>query len=866
MDNLQATNTGAIIENSEHINIGYSAGGDIHITEVYTDDIAEGFADINTDAYSEAYYTQPAFAPVLMQQLADRRLLILSGGSGFDKNEFARHIAFLQLQESPGIEVKEWRASEDDEDILKNIREKSGTTLFIIPDCVPQHVAHDVAQLAAIVRQHQHFVILTTDLSQATWQQPEAIVKLYWYEIPASNIYSGATLSQYLARRINANRTLFGIPLETEVNVDTLFAGPHSPLLLSKNFDSPEQINFFLVLMEADHSDKLLEEKIAQAIFTIKDKSETLVTKWYRSLSSTERLIALGAAMLDGLFDDQFFAVMQHIVNDFWHYRDNRLQSLDYCDLDFLLNFFSFEVFDDGRQLLVCKFPGQRAEIIRAAWQSNKRHILSAFGTLTALAGSSSAGAAGRISHPEINGTRERGKRLRAVAAETISDIGIVSLQTAEPKLVELAASADQTTRRITAKAMARWRAFGKDEQMYETLSRWQKRSNNVRSTAVFTLAYAAEYDGPGQLDQRIINLLDNASGDPAVRGPMKDILQKLIESHLTVIQNDLRDYFAVEPEYSDVITGCIAQLYNNHPHEIKTLLEDWLNSCSDQVSLSNRRNALTYRDNRLVLILRIYRSLSYGSNNDVITLSYVWSLLDRLHSQEQRAGMRAFILETAAYMIGTQPEQAIGHIEPVFKKLGIEGRQVLIHSIGRVYLYQRAALQGGHYVVQAHNLQIPVWWNAPRPITEIENVLYGWLTGSNSFAREVATLAFVEFAVLLDRDEPQLIQVAIQTAVVQQQEQNRRQQEDEQRRRMEAAVVYPVMPELSLWTQLKIFFWLIFCPQEEKLVLKEVMNVLLMYRKTNPAYLAVLIQRWNVHGSERVRRMAWWVGKLMNM
>jgi hypothetical protein len=400
---------------------------------------------------------------------------------------------------------------------------------------------------------------------------------------------------------------------------------------------------------------------------------------------------------------------------------------------------------------------------------------------------------------------------------------------------------------------------------MYATLERWQKsRSGNVRSAVVFTLQYAAEFDSPGHLDKRIMTLLNEMSGDSAVLGSMNEMLERIIAHHLFLVQDDLRDYFAVEPEYADVLIAGILPFYSTHPHQLKALLEDWLNSCWGESSRSNRRGAFTYRDNKLILVLKIYRMLPYGTDNDIIPLSYVWGLLDKLQEGEQRSGLRAFIMETAAHLISTHPEAAIQHIEPIFRKLGTEGRLALIRSIGEVYLTERAALPGAHYVINAHDRIIPVWPSASRPITGIESVLYRWLTGLNSFAREVATLAFVEFAVLLDYEEPAMAMAAVHAAAEREQANARARFEKEQRQRMETRVVYPHMPELSLWTRIKIFFWLLFRSQEEKLVFRELMRTLLMYQKTNPTYLAVVIRRWSSHGDARVRHMAWWIGKLI--
>ena len=120
-----------------------------------------------------------------------------------------------------------------------------------------------------------------------------------------------------------------------------------------------------------------------------------------------------------------------------------------------------------------------------------------------------------------------------------------------------------------------------------------------------------------------------------------------------------------------------------------------------------------------------------------------------------------------------------------------------------------------------------------------------------------------MEFARILDYEEPLMIQKAIATGIEQERERAQRQARQAQMDQMETYVRYPVMPELSLWTRIKIFFWLIFSSDQEKIVLKELMRTLLMYKQVQPAYLQVIIRRWKAQQNNQVRRMAWWIEKI---
>lgn len=861
MDSVTIQNAGIVSESVEGENI---AGRDVNIYETYINETDSDFAAINLSAYSRERHLSPVFTGMLAEQAKDRRLLVIGGGAGFDKSAFARHLAACIAEDLPGIIAREWRDPEDVRNFTKAIREEETPAIFILNGSAPQHAGYDLKQLASVAG--RHVVLLTTEMSCEAWQLPAKVAELYWFEVPVTGLYRKEELTALFLQKLESRRARLGIPAGTEIHPGTPIPGNYTPAGIASVFEAPNQFDFFFTLLETEVAETI-ELKIRNTLAALTDKSETLVTKWYRTLSPTEKLVALGAAMLDGLFDDQFFAVMQKVVEASWHYRDKQLQSLDYCDLDFLLGFFKFEEYDDGRLVLVSKFDNQRAEIIRAAWGGHKRHILSAFSVLTTLAGSSSMSAARRVADRDIAGTVERGKRLRAVAAETISDIGIVSPQAAEPKLLELAAASDITTRRVTAKAISRWRAFRKEDQMFSTLSRWKAaRSSAIRSTAILALQYAAEYDSPGSLDSRIMELLNEMADDDGILTAMKEILPRLIEGHLPQIRNDIAYYFAVHEKYADTLAVTLTALYRSHPERLKALLEEWLESCLGESSKDNRRRKLTYRDNLLALVLRVYRSIPYTGENDVIPVSHVWNIVHRLHDQEQRSAMRAFVLETATYLICCQPEHALEHIRPIYLRTGIQDRMQFISSFGRLYLHQRSLLEGGEYRTEKDGVTYPLWAVQKRPLTVIEQILFGWLQGSDDFAREIATLAFVEFSRVFDYEEPFLLRGAVNDAAQARYAQAARMQHQQQAAPVQAPVQFPVMPHLSLWSRIKIFFWLFFRSDQEKYVLKDIMRILMSYRQTNPGYLGPVIQRWSLHSQERVRRMAWWLRKLMGI
>ena len=83
-------------------------------------------------------------------------------------------------------------------------------------------------------------------------------------------------------------------------------------------------------------------------------KNEKDIYNWYKKLTPREQLIAIGLSFFDGLFEDQFFAALEEVVESAWKKRDASLRALDYCDLDVpsLRKFFNFIETTDQRRFI----------------------------------------------------------------------------------------------------------------------------------------------------------------------------------------------------------------------------------------------------------------------------------------------------------------------------------------------------------------------------------------------------------------------------------------------------------------------------------------------------------------------------------
>jgi hypothetical protein len=174
------------------------AGGDIYNNyEQNTIENPNGFTEINTGAYRAEHFTSPVFTADLAAQLITNKLLIIAGGSGFDKSSFARHLATTVAGDRT---VVEWRDAENGRSPADEIRETETPSVFILNQVLPQVINYDISHFVSLAG-IKHLFILTTELTAETWQLPAGILLRFWFDIPVKNIYSIEQVCNAFIRR-----------------------------------------------------------------------------------------------------------------------------------------------------------------------------------------------------------------------------------------------------------------------------------------------------------------------------------------------------------------------------------------------------------------------------------------------------------------------------------------------------------------------------------------------------------------------------------------------------------------------------------------------------------------------------------------
>lgn len=776
---------GTVAEQVE-IKSEYVALRDINIQSAPS---AAAFHKVKVERYSEELYIAPSFSNKALEKATTSRCLIFQGGMGFDSSSFLRHIAWKVSQSAHASNIYEFDRGLEEENLLQRLRkEEIEEAICILDELHPKHFNYDLQALLRWARESNSILITSSQAKKETWKLSEEAIEPCWLSMPSGAIYANEQLARAFLEQLRKHWTVMPFrPASMPIESSFELAPEVSIALLAHRFHSPEQIDLFVQQLTSLET-KPTSEELNMLVQKTIDDEQPLVIKWFLSLAAREKLIVMGASLMDGVLDDQFFSIMQDIVASNWQYQDPSLLALDYCDLDFANGFLELHRSEAQTSILQSRYTDQRTHVLLASWDGYRRHMLHALAILVDAARNTIVGSE---TNWEKYGTMQRRMALRKAIGETISDIGMLSLETVEHALLEFASVSEETLQRITAKALARWRAFGREELLFETLERWSedeaiqnlvneflksekiatfnKKSSTksisyIKATTVLCLGYAASYDAPEQLDGRIIDLLSKMASedDPLVRSRLKQVLPKAIQNHPGRLTETMVRDFIIHDDLQDLVAEGLAAAYEYHPATIKRTLEFWKKECLNSASENNQRNKFTYRDKVLITVLKIYRLIPYdflsGSESN-ISFEEVKSLLKLLLEREQRKTVRFEVFETLGHLLKLDFSAAQELVGTTFSTPYSPDSLQFVNLLAEIYLSQREQLQNAPLEMQIGSLVLPTWVDRhKRPLTAIELHLNQWIISDQIPLRQMALAAFWEFAKLLDRDETEAL------------------------------------------------------------------------------------------------------------
>ncbi|MCG8320412.1 MAG: hypothetical protein MI921_12980 [Cytophagales bacterium] len=890
-ETVNISNAGTVAENID-IQAQQVAGRDLYYFEML--ELASNaklkFIEINVSSYSEENYITPNFTDNLLQKMAETRILILAGGQGFDKGSFIRHLGYKVQSNATSFTLKEIQSNSENQSIYRDILQGDDKVVYMLDQLHPQHLDYDLEKLSRVAQQKKLYLLITTDLSLKTWDLSENESIEYTFTIPTKNLYTQETLvnclQDNLKKKKDVLKSIFPIKIENIINGELLGKSPNQ---LARNFETPENISFFVSLL-CREKDEVTVERLGEIIVEVNNSSQSLVTKWFRSLDHKQKLVALGVSLLEGMYDDQFFSVMQEVVDGFWKHSNPALLALDYIDLEFLFDYFKLEEIDIEKQILKNRFPNQRTDIIKAAWATHRRHILSILPVLVKIVNQS---VNDKASNWEKYGTRQRQMNIRSAISASLGDLGLVSVPVVENALIELASQNNSTLQRVAAKSLARWREFDQDQQLFVTIDNWLKdariknllddylakrngqsdirigsrASSYLKATAVLCLSYSSNYDSPNHLNLEIIRLIKEIASerDELVRTRIQEALPRIIHHHVLQLKDLIVEDLMKFDDLAKSIGEGLAKAYADYPRDLKSTLYQWLENCAETSSQSNQRKKFTYRDKVLVTVFETFQRIEFtNTDQDIITIDEVYSWLLKFDDQEKRKSVRENLYLTLGKIVSLDWSKAEEKLPKFFTPKKLTEVEIIVKKFSLIFLDQRQNLEGAEYEFKWQEELYPAWLSFnERPFTQIEKIMLNWMVSGDIVLKQISTLSFLDFAKVFETDELQKIELLkerVEERRLMQQMIKDRNVESVQNKRVEQ-----YEPAISLWTRIHIFFLLLFEPKSNKITLRAILKLLYKYPNFSKKHLHIVFSKWVRSSDKTTKKLAKWLSRLIS-
>jgi hypothetical protein len=757
-----------VINLGNHSRGNYIAGRDLQV-RVFQEQPRTEFFTPPLDKYDCTRYTSPIAAPNLVSITLKEKFLIL-GGEGYDKPGLARYIARHITDRIPGnpMAVKEWDGSANTQNLVLHLQKENDPGIFILPGISPQNVNYNLSGLYRLAREGGQYFIITTGTPLAKWKLEDDVKRLFWR--PTGPVYAAGTLLDLLIKKLTgAGKSLPAELQEGELKTGGLLMGNLKLSDAAQKLKTPESIEIFVKLLTST-GESMTGPGILELVENCGNNKRAIQQWFHHSLSSREKLITLGLCLFDGFYDDQFFAAMEELFKKSWYKREASLSVFDYCDLDSLGNYYKLKDLSGEGSIKKVESdqPGQRQRLLETAWNSHRRQIIDALPVLGDLVKSS---VLPHAVNRDLFGTDERRRHLREGISETLCSIGLISMDAIRDVLLSLASEDDIEVQAVAARAMARMRFYGRDDKLFLTMKHWQEdgevrkrletllknRTVTTRGTyrnpvffikafTALTISFAALYDPPNQLDDRICDLLIQLardSADPFLHYRFSNYtLPRAVRSHANQLRNILMDmtrYLSL----NEPIGASLAIAYRETPVEVVEILDTWLQLCREMRYPETARAGITHREAILATVVFGYGWIRYNESRGPVTIDdgcrRLRSILENESSPYVREAAISAVIRQVIYSFEAV-EKNLMTLLPIMNDTDI---QQFIDGLVEIHLHQRASMENGDEYFQWNGNRYPIWTRRESPVTATEKAIQKWIKDSRSKIVQQAAFRF---------------------------------------------------------------------------------------------------------------------------
>lgn len=746
-----------------------------HILRQAAPAVSQGqFFHLSLEDYGFRRWVDPPQSHELVRLLEEHHLLILSGDLD-EKKDCAYHLVHrlrerLQSRGEKELPVLEKCAGRDPQKIEAALDDEE-PRILLLPDVSPrQIIGQTPVTLRSLLRAQRSYAILTTENERIDWEiSTGSLESQLWYELSWESYYGVDLLRGFLGQQLRDSKA--GVPEPLLPDSDGLFLIDDLDLRsVVAKLRTPSKIRLFC--------EWLLKSRGLLTRAQVEDQlgrlggDEQSVGQWYRQFDARQQLLILGMTLFDGLPDETLFTGLELLVENIWRSSDPSIPQFDYGDLVQCAAYFKKVETKNGPTRIRSSSQERRQQILKLVWSHQRRRLLLALPVLREMIRISAASEeeGGQLSEPSTAGIQPEdaaaarreaaGRALNRSEKDTlqlhqalVDSLGLISrlsTEVVEQHFLELAADPSNSVQRLVARALSIWRDDGQEQELMNLLDDWWREActpwnlgsriarlgskgldpfATVRAAVGLTVGYAARFDRENQLTSRLYELLARVLEDhhPQVRYAASQALELAVAWHFRQLEPLLRMRVLQSDDFLLAVGRGAAEACALRTEETVAILDTWRAIARAEKRRSSP-DQVSNRERLLATVALTYGEIQPDRGNWPLGPEILCANLRSILMEEFHPFVRRYAFEAIERQALQNFELVVQLLQDLLSQIHLQDRPAVVEILAKTYLHQRQHLSGGDGRLVADGRRYEVWMESPRPLTEIEATLYGWL------------------------------------------------------------------------------------------------------------------------------------------
>jgi hypothetical protein len=760
--------------------VGYLLYQEQHVHRQHTPAVAQGqFFPIRLEDYSTRRWVDPPQTQELVQLLEEHHFLILAGALD-EKKDCADHLVYqlcrrLEDQGRARPMVLE-KCSGRDPQKIETVLDEEEAKILILPDISPrQIVGQTLVTLRNLLRTHHSYAVLTTENSREDWGiVVGSLDAQLWRELSWESYYGVPLLSRFLRQQLLDSDKKVPKPVLDHPDPQHLVAEISLDDAV-KQLRTPSRVHLFCEwLFRA--KEPVLKDEIEECLAELQGDDQG-VARWYGQFDPRYQLLILGLILFDGLPDEIIFTGLELLVKNIWRSSDPSIPQFDYGDLVQCSAYFKKVESERGPTRIRSISQERRHCILKLVWNNQRRRLLLALPVLREMIRISASNAqpdeiddalsATAPAAQPVNGTAQHqatGRALSRSAEDTlqlhqalVDSLGLISRlspQVVEQHFLDLAADSFESVQRLAARALSTWRDDGHEQELLALLLGWWREACEiwntesriahlgdhgddpfaaVRAAVALTVGYSARFDRENQLAPPLYELLVKVLEDrnPRVKKAASQALQLAVAWHFRQLEPLLRMRVLHSDDFLDAVARGAAEACSLRTEETIAILDHWRALARTEKRHSSP-NRISPRERLIATVALTYGDIRADRGEWPLGPEILCANLQSILMEEVHPFVRHHAFAAIEKQALQNFELVVRLLQDLLSQIQLRDRPAVVEIFVKTYLYQRQRLNGGDRKLQIAGRSYEIWMESPRPLTELEATLYGWLLDSS--------------------------------------------------------------------------------------------------------------------------------------